>query len=89
MFDAWSDANFRKRWLDGAAVKVRTATAPKPKRIGWSDGTIVAVGFLSKGKTKSSVAVQHPKLPDRETANRLKEYWSKRFDSLTEVLADQ
>src|SRR3989441_10267636 len=48
LFDAWSDANLRKRWLDGAAVKVRTATAPKSIRLGWGDGTIVAVGFVSK-----------------------------------------
>jgi hypothetical protein len=86
LFDAWSDANLRKQWLDGATVKVRTATAPKSMRLGWSDGTIVAVGFLSKGKSKSSVAVQHTKLPNRESANRLKQYWSERFDSLSEVL---
>jgi len=86
LFDTWSDANLRKRWLDGASVKVRTATAPKSMRLGWSDGTIVAVGFLSKGKTKSSVAVQHTKLPDRDTANRLKQFWSERFDSLSELL---
>ncbi|MFN2602209.1 MAG: SRPBCC domain-containing protein [Gemmatimonadaceae bacterium] len=86
LFDAWSDANLRKRWLDGATIKVRTATAPKSMRLGWTDGTIVAVGFLSKGTTKSSVAVQHTKLPDRDTANRVKQYWSERFDSLSEVL---
>lgn len=88
LFDAWSDANLRKRWLDGASVKVRTATAPKSMRFGWSDGTIVAVGFLSKGKEKSSVAVQHTKLPDRDTANRLKQYWAERFDSLSDVLGE-
>jgi hypothetical protein len=88
LFDAWSDANLRKRWLDGAPVKVRTATSPKSMRLGMSDGTIVAVGFLSKGKSKSSVAVQHTKLSDRDSANRLKQFWSERFDSLKSVLAD-
>jgi hypothetical protein len=56
-------------------------------RLGWSDGTIIAVGFYPKGKTKSSVAVQHTKLPDRETAERLKQYWAERFDALSEALA--
>jgi hypothetical protein len=88
LFAAWSDANLRKRWLDGTPVKVRTATPPKSMRLGMSDGTIVAVGFLSKGKGKSSVAVQHTKLPDRDTANRLKQYWSERFDSLRDVLVE-
>jgi hypothetical protein len=89
LFDAWADAKLRKRWLDGGAVKVRTATAPKSMRLGLSDGTIVAIGFISKSKTKSSVAVQHTKLPDRETADRLKQYWSERLDALEKVLADQ
>jgi len=88
LFDAWSDANLRKRWLDGGPVRVRTATSPKSMRLGMSDGTIVAVGFLSKGKSKSSVAVQHTKLSDRDSANRLKQFWSERFDSLKSVLAD-
>ena len=86
LFDAWANASIRKRWLDDANVKVRTATAPKSMRLGMSDGTIVAVGFMSKGKSKSSVAVQHAKLPDRETADRLKRYWSERLDALQEVL---
>jgi uncharacterized protein YndB with AHSA1/START domain len=88
LFKAWSDANLRKRWLDGSDVKIRTATAPKSLRLGWTDGTIVAVGFMPKGKTKSSVAVQHTKLPDRDTANRLKQYWSERFDNLNDVLGN-
>jgi hypothetical protein len=88
LFDAWADASVRKRWLDGANVKVQTATAPKSMRLGLSDGTIVAVGFISKGATRSSVAVQHTKLPDRATADRIKRYWSERLDALAETLAE-
>lgn len=89
LFDAWANASVRKRWLDEAGVKVRTATAPKSMRLGLADGNIIAVGFSPKGNGKSSVAVQHMKLPDRETANRLKVYWSERLDALGEVLADR
>jgi hypothetical protein len=86
LFEAWADSGARRRWLDGESVKVRTATAPKSMRLGWSDGSIIAVGFMPKGKTKSAVAVQHTKLPDAQTANRLKQYWSERLDALGEVL---
>jgi hypothetical protein len=88
LFDAWADAKVRRRWLDGASVKVRTATAPKSMRLDWTDRTIIAVGFAPKGKSKSMVAVQHTKLPDRATADRLKEYWSGRLDTLGEVLSE-
>ncbi|MGK2961113.1 MAG: hypothetical protein ACSLFK_03080 [Gemmatimonadaceae bacterium] len=51
-----------------------------------SDGTIVAVGFTPKGKDRSSVALRRAGLPDRETADRLKQYWSEKLDALAEVL---
>jgi hypothetical protein len=89
LFDAWADARTRRRWLDGAKVSVRTATSPKSMRLDWNDRSIIAVGFAAKGKAKSSVAVQHEKLPDRDTAERLKQYWSDRLDALGEVLSDR
>jgi hypothetical protein len=89
LFDAWADAKMRRRWLNGAKVNVRTATAPKSMRLDWSDRSIIAVGFAAKGKSKSSVAVQHEKLPDRDTADHLKQYWSDRLDALGEVLSDR
>src|SRR5438477_1292774 len=87
LFDAWADKTLRDRWLGDTNVKVRTATAPKSIRLGLADGTIVAVGFLPKGKSKSSVALSQMKLPDKETASRLKQYWSEQLDVLGEVLA--
>jgi len=86
LFEAWADGVTRRRWLTGAAVRIRTATEPKSIRLDWND-SIVAVGFAPKGSSRSSVAVQHTKLPDRETANELKEYWAARLDALGEVLA--
>jgi hypothetical protein len=87
LFDAWTDASIRKRWLNEAGVRVRTATAPKSVRLGWSDGTIVAAGFTAKGAAKSSVAIEHSKLPDKAAADRVKEEWSERFDALGALLA--
>ena len=87
LFDAWAKPAKRGKWLNTPGVKVRTATAPKSMRLGWSDGAIVAVGFTPKGKSKSAVAVQHTKLPDKDTADRVKAYWSERLDTLGEHLA--
>lgn len=82
LFDAWANARRRKQWLGDARVTVRTSIAPKSMRLGWSDGTIVAVWFTSKSPEKSSVAVAHTKLPDKATADRLRQYWSERLDAL-------
>ena len=88
LFDAWADESVRRRWLNGGDVRVRTATAPKSMRLGSTDGGIVAVWFTPKSKSKSSVALAHTKLPDRETADRLKKHWSDRLDALGEVLSE-
>ena len=86
LFDAWADTLTRKRWLDGASVKVRTSTPPKTMRLGWHDGTIVVVGFTPKGPSKSAVAIAHMKLSDKATSEWLKTYWGERLDALGEVL---
>jgi hypothetical protein len=86
LFDAWNDASKRKRWLQADGVRVRTATSPKSMRLGMSDGGIVAVWFMPKGTAKSSVALAHTKLPDVETAKRMKMYWGEQLHSLAEYL---
>jgi hypothetical protein len=87
LFDAWASDAERNRWLSGAKTKIRTKTKPKSLRLDWNGNTIVAVGFMSKGKSKSSVAVQHEKLADKETADRLKSYWSEQLENLSGVLS--
>jgi hypothetical protein len=87
LFDAWADAGMRKRWLDTAGVRVRKATPTKSLRLGWPDDGIVAVGFESKGPSKSVVSLAHTKLPDRATSDRLKKYWTERLDALADVLS--
>lgn len=88
LFDAWADDSVRNRWLSDAKSKIRTKTKPKSIRLDWNGKTIIAVGFVSKGKAKSSVAVQHTRLPDRETAERLKTYWSDQMENLAGVLKE-
>lgn len=87
LYRAWHNARTRARWLPDVKPVIRTATAAKSMRLTWPDGTSVLVGFAAKGATKSQVAIQHVRLPDRETATRMKEYWAARLGALTEVLA--
>ena len=86
LFDAWVNARTRNRWLN-AKVRVRVATSPKSMRLDWPDGGIIAVGFTSKGATKSAVALEHSRLPDREAATRVKDEWAERLDALGDLLS--
>ena len=57
-------------------AKVRTSTANKWSRMTWTDGTSVEAGFYDKGENKSTIAVQHSKLPDAKSVSEQKQFWS-------------
>jgi hypothetical protein len=89
LFGAWADDTIRRSWLKGSGAKVRTASAPKSIRLGFDDGSVVAVSFAAKGRGRSVVAVEHTKLADRVAAERVKSEWTARFEALAEALAGE
>jgi hypothetical protein len=83
LYDAFVDESLRSRWLPGAELRERTATKPKTARFDWGDGsTRVIVGFTAKGDGKSTVALEHERLPDADEAERMKAYWRERVAAL-------
>lgn len=87
LFEGFSDEALRERWLPGAELSLRTATAPRSARYDWEDGsTRVVVGFEAKGESKSTIAIVHQKLPDAETAEEMKAYWRERVLALKVML---
>jgi hypothetical protein len=87
LYDAFVDASFRERWLPDGVLRERTATRPRSARFDWGDGaTRVIVGFDAKGETKSTVSLEHAKLPDAAEAERMKTFWRERVAALKEVL---
>jgi hypothetical protein len=86
LYRGFSDKRNRAKWLPGVDLTIRTATKDKSMRVTWPDGTSVEVGFFTKGKGKSSVQVQHGKLPDKAAADKVKAFWGERLSALGEVL---
>jgi uncharacterized protein YndB with AHSA1/START domain len=95
-FAAWTDEALRKRWLPGAAITIRKATAPKSVRITWEPegkgsaaASTVEVWLTAKGDSKCSLAVQHGKLKTAAVGEKLKTWWSERLETLKTVLEGQ
>ena len=87
LYDAFLDAAVRERWLADAPLSERTATRPKSARFDWGDGTTrVNVTFLARDDTKSTVALEHRRLPDAGEAARLKTYWRERLVTLKQLV---
>jgi uncharacterized protein YndB with AHSA1/START domain len=89
LYRAFSHASTRARWLPDVDLTVRSATRDKSMRVIWPDRTKVEVWFQRKGPGKSQVAVAHGKLPDRTSADRMKQYWGERLDALKALLASE
>jgi hypothetical protein len=85
LYQAFSQKRIRDRWLPGVPFEIRSATRGKYLRLNWPDGTSVEVGFLSKGRGKAQVAVQHTRLPDQATALRMKAFWGERLEALASL----
>jgi hypothetical protein len=89
LYHAFRDGRTRARWLPGVDLTVRTATPGKSMRVTWPDRTSVVIGFVSKGASKSQVALAHGKLPDKAAATQMKQYWTERLEELKEMLAEE
>jgi uncharacterized protein YndB with AHSA1/START domain len=86
LFNAFAQARTRRSWLP-VHVTVRTATPHRSIRMTWDDDTRANFGFVSKGKTRSAVAVGHERLPDKASADAMKAAWAGHFDRLRQLLA--
>jgi hypothetical protein len=87
LYRAFNDARTRRRWLGGVKFTVRTAIPEKSMRVTWPDGTSVELYFIVKGPAKSQVAVQHVKLADKASADRMKAFWAERLGALEAIIA--
>ncbi|MGH3112079.1 MAG: hypothetical protein ACRDOP_01265 [Gaiellaceae bacterium] len=87
LFDAFTDEATRDRWLPDGELRERTATRPRSARFDWGDGeTRVNGTFLAKGEAKSTVALEHARLPGAEEAEATKGWWRERLNALKSVL---
>jgi hypothetical protein len=87
LFAAVVDEGQRARWLPGVSLRLRTATPHRTARFDWEDGpSRVAVGFIAKDEARSTVALEHERLPDAETAERMKAFWRERVQELQRML---
>jgi len=88
VFEAFTDATARERWLPGIAVEVRSAQPGKVVRLGWPDGTRLRAQFDARDGNRTTVAVEHQRLPDAALVPTMRTYWQERLDALKSLLEE-
>jgi len=87
LYNAWTDNQTRRIWLDDPGFIIRKANPEKSIRITWVDGeSHVNVYFYPKNH-KTQVSINHGKLPDAQHADKMKKYWAKQLQQLSDQIA--
>ncbi|MEJ2203702.1 MAG: hypothetical protein P8170_06305 [Gemmatimonadota bacterium] len=86
LWHAFHDDDLRGRWLPDLGLVIRSAEEPRLMRTVLTDDSRLEVRFTSKGAKKSTVSLQHRRLPDRETAADRRAFWGERLQALEELL---
>jgi hypothetical protein len=85
--EEFTDARKRNRWLEPGTLRTRTSQPGKSARFDFlEDESRVHVYFVSKGRAKATVAIQHERLPDETAVEERRSYWKERLGRLAERL---
>jgi hypothetical protein len=85
--EAFTDPELREQWLPGARIEIRTSRAGKSVTADWNGGTSrLSVYLTVKGEAKTQVSLQHQRLPDAKTAERMKTHWRAALARLKSLL---
>jgi hypothetical protein len=80
---AFEDADRRRRWLEAGTLKLRTSQPGRSARYDFHDGTSrVHAYFVSKGRGKSTVSIQHERLGSAEAVEEMRAFWKERLSRL-------
>jgi hypothetical protein len=87
LYDAVVEVSQRQQWLPGGKLSTRTATRPRSARFDAGDErTRLNLTFLSRGNSKSTVALEHRRLADAGEAQQMKAFWRERLEALKRAL---
>ncbi len=89
-WERWRDSALPDQWLaELNQAQIRSVREDKfLVRLDWPDGTLVLIGFQSKGNEKCAIGIQHSKLSDAQAAEWAKAFWSQKLTELKTILED-
>ena len=90
LYAAFVDEAARDRWLDPGELRLRTSQPNRSARFDvLANGTRLGVIFTSKGAAKSSVQIQHERLPTADDVEPWKGHWKARLERLAAMLREE
>lgn len=86
MFKAFAEAPQRNKWLERRILKVRSTRKNLSVRFDFRDGTSRVVAYFDpKARSKTTVTVQHERLPDAEAVEEMRGMWKEHLNRLAKM----
>lgn len=87
LFKAFAEAPQRNKWLERGMLKVRSTRKNLSVRFDFRDGTSRVVAYFDpKARNKTTVTVQHERLPDAEAVEDTRGMWKEHLNRLAKLL---
>lgn len=87
MFDAWTDARRRARWAAKPDFNITKVNPGKNIRVKWVDGkSSMDVRFVAKPGGRTQITVDHSKLPDAKSVERMRKHWAADLDKMRSMV---
>lgn len=83
---AFIDDGRRRRWLEPGTLRLRSSRPGKSCRYDFRDGSRVHAYFVSKGRGKSTLTIEHERLPRQASVEEMRAFWKERLTRLGEIL---
>jgi hypothetical protein len=90
VYALFTDARQRNKWLERGTLKVRTTQKNKTARFDYEGGpTRVIAYFEPKGRAKTTVTVEHERLPEAAWVEKMRAVWKEQLAELAESVEPQ
>jgi hypothetical protein len=87
LYTAFIDPRQRNRWLEPGTLKVRTSRKARSARFDYRDGSSRVIAYFdAKGGAKTTVTVEHERLPDAAAVEEKRAMWKDRLSELSVVI---
>ena len=87
LFKAFAETPQRNMWLERGMLKVRTTQRDRSVRFDFREGASrVMVSFDPKDRSKTTVAIQHERLPDAAAVEEMRGMWKEQLGRLAKLL---
>jgi hypothetical protein len=87
LFKVFAEAPQRNKWLERGMLKVRSTRKDRSVRFDYRDGTTRVVAFFDpKDRNKTTVTVQHERLPGAKAVEEMRGMWREYLKRLGDAL---